>query len=67
VGNSHLVGLEQRLVPRRRARIAGSQTFLSLNSRLESNKEEEVGGVRAPAIWWGLSSAWNSSISGART
>ena len=25
----------------RRARIQGSQTFVSLNSRLESNKEEE--------------------------
>ena len=27
----------------RRARIEGSKTFLSLNSRLESNKEEEEG------------------------
>ena len=33
----------------RRARIQGSYTFLSPNSRLESNEEEEGGGVGTSA------------------
>ena len=40
---------------RRSARIKGSQTFVSLNYRLESNKEEEGGGARAQSPPEGLS------------
>ena len=45
-------------LPQRRARIQGSKTFVSLNSRLESNKGEEKvtlsGRVAAPEVPSGL-------------
>ena len=43
---------KREAVPRR-ARISGSWTLVSLNSRLESNKEEKVEGLRLE--FYGLS------------
>ena len=44
----------------RRARISGSQTFVSINSRLKSNKEEEAGSMPGPGFCLSIRSSFFS-------
>ena len=56
--DKNIFSTECAVVPRR-ARIEGSKTFVPLNSRLDSNKEEEVMGLRLLRL---EASVWIQSV-----